>query len=186
MHVFCFQWKCMWAVAKLHTASQGWPFPPLKLFHLLSNNSSPGWRRWGLEVRAFMWEYRDLRQSSQGETLCVCGLWHYHSLSLWHAGYLCRFKLPQTEERSEQGSPRSSVSTLTFQPLGEVSEYGPPSLAVFSVGTSPGGVSKNNFTGEMGKGQVFCGWRQTSGVEALLCSYKWEVNNGETISKPEA
>lgn len=63
--------KCMWAMTKLYTAFQGWPFPPLKLFHLFSNNSSPGWRRWGLEVRAFMWEYRDLRQSSQGETLCV-------------------------------------------------------------------------------------------------------------------
>lgn len=37
----------------------------------VGNNSSLDWRRWGLEVRAFMWEEADLRHSSQGKPLCV-------------------------------------------------------------------------------------------------------------------
>lgn len=65
------------------------------------------------------------------------------------------------------------MSALTFQPLGEVGEEGPPSLAVFLVGTSPAGVSKINFTSETGKGQIFCGSWQTTGVEDLLCNSEW-------------
>lgn len=84
----------------------------------------------------------------------VCGLRHYHSLSPWHTGYFCRFKLLQREERSEPGSPRSSVSAVTFQPLGEDGERGPPSLTVPSVGTRPAGMSKIGFTSETGTKQV--------------------------------
>lgn len=60
------------------------------------------------------------------------------------------------------------MSALTFQPLGEDGERGPPSLAVFSVGTNPVGVSKINFTIETGKEQVICGSWQSPGVEDLL------------------
>lgn len=48
------------------------------------------------------------------------------------------------------------MSALTFHPLGEDGEGGPSSLAVFSVGTNPVGVSKINFTSETGQGEVFC------------------------------
>lgn len=122
-----------------------------------------------------MWEYGDLHHSSQGEALCVACDIITHFLS--GTGYLCRFKLLQREERSEPGSPRSSVSALTFQPLGEDGEGEPPSPAVFSVGTNLIGVSKINFTNETGKGLVFCGsWQTPAGRLALR-----EVSNVVSI-----
>jgi len=115
-----------------------------------------------------MWEYGDLRHSSQGKALCVaCDIiTHFVSgtLAIYVGSNYCR------EERSELGFPRSSVNALTFQPLEEDGEGRPPSLAVFSVGTNPLGLSKIRFTSEKAKRQMFCGSWQTQVVENLL----WE------------
>lgn len=83
----------------------------------------------------------------------LCGLRHYYSLSLWHTGYFCRFKLLQREERSETGPTRSSMNAVTYQTLGET-ERGDHLLWLCSVGTKPDGMSKTDFAIEAGMEQV--------------------------------
>lgn len=94
-------WRCVWVMSRLYTVSQAQTFPPVKLFCFVGNNSSPDWRRWSLEVRAFLWEYGDLHHSSQGEALCVAcdTITHFPSgtLAIYAGSNYCRQRKDQNQ-----------------------------------------------------------------------------------------
>lgn len=148
-------WRCIWVMSRLYTVSQVQPFPPVKLFCFVGNNSSPDWRRWSLEVRAFLWEYGDLHHSSHGEALCVAcdTITHFPSgtLAIYAGSNYCRQR-----KDLNQGLPGLLSECFNLSTSGVCWWRGITFPGCVFCCTNPVGLANIHFTSEMGK--ALCAW----------------------------